>query len=125
MLGGHKVQIKKATGVVPKYLLPHQRTNRFIVFKETLVEEKEEENKGTTGNKMLKHKKQANLGSAIDIKMKEHKDWQQNIEQGKLATQKESAERVQDFAQQDEQDVLDHWEDAVDAEEETPAEKKA
>eukprot|EP00957_Ditylum_brightwellii_P058933 4469426-Ditylum_brightwellii.AAC.1 len=60
---------------------------------------------------MLKHKKQvkakqvatreksnnmkkANLGSAIDTKMKEHKDRQQNIDQGKLDTQEESAEMV-------------------------------
>eukprot|EP00957_Ditylum_brightwellii_P063538 4822254-Ditylum_brightwellii.AAC.1 len=32
---------------------------------------------------------------------------------------------VQEFAQQDEQDVLDHWEDTVDAEEETQTEEKA
>eukprot|EP00957_Ditylum_brightwellii_P177579 13526299-Ditylum_brightwellii.AAC.1 len=57
--------------------------------------------------------------------MKEHNDWQQDNDQGKLATQEESAEMVQDFEQKGEQDVLDHWEDTVDAEEEIQAEEKA
>eukprot|EP00957_Ditylum_brightwellii_P032283 2445872-Ditylum_brightwellii.AAC.1 len=56
--------------------------------------------------------------------MKEHQDWQQNIDQGKLATWEESAGMVENFAQQDEQEVLDHWEDAVDAEDKTPTEEK-
>eukprot|EP00957_Ditylum_brightwellii_P068939 5232597-Ditylum_brightwellii.AAC.1 len=69
--------------------------------------------------------KKADLGTAIDIKMKEHNNRQQDNDQGKLATQEEGAEMVQDFEQKDEQDVLDHWEDAVDAKEETQAEEKA